>query len=141
MGTPGPDVIVGRNASDVIHGGGNDEDMASFIRFAPGLAAEIGGEARWANLVCTPSYIYNSVEAIEGSEAPLPEPAMDAASEIGPGHAWRNEPGVIHTIEALEDSVVIEVSTPELDDVVRLSDRYDRVSSQGASPPLGSECQ
>jgi mannose-6-phosphate isomerase len=46
--------------------------------------------------------------------------------EIGPGFIWRNEPGVVHTIEALEDSVVIEVSTPEVDDVVRLEDRYGR---------------
>jgi mannose-6-phosphate isomerase-like protein (cupin superfamily) len=46
--------------------------------------------------------------------------------EIGPGEAWRNEPGLIHTIEAIEDSVVFEVSTPELDDVVRLVDRYGR---------------
>jgi len=47
--------------------------------------------------------------------------------ELGPGEVWRNEPRVIHVIEALEDSVVVEVSTPELDDVVRLADRYGRV--------------
>jgi mannose-6-phosphate isomerase len=46
--------------------------------------------------------------------------------EIGPGDIWRNEPGVVHTIEALEDCVVIEVSTPEVDDVIRLADRYGR---------------
>jgi quercetin dioxygenase-like cupin family protein len=45
---------------------------------------------------------------------------------IEPGTSWRNEPGVVHTIEALEDSTVLEVSTPQLDDVVRLSDRYGR---------------
>ncbi len=48
--------------------------------------------------------------------------------EIGPGDAWRNEPNVVHTIEAIEDSVVLEVSTPELDDVVRLDDRYGRTN-------------
>jgi hypothetical protein len=31
-----------------------------------------------------------------------------------------------HTIEAVDDAVVVEVSTPELDDVVRLADRYGR---------------
>src|SRR4051794_33499453 len=40
--------------------------------------------------------------------------------EIGPGHTWRNLPGEVHTIEALEAAAVLEVSTPELDDVVRL---------------------
>jgi mannose-6-phosphate isomerase-like protein (cupin superfamily) len=45
---------------------------------------------------------------------------------VDPGHVWRNEPGLIHTIEAVEDSVVLEVSTPELHDVVRLTDRYGR---------------
>jgi quercetin dioxygenase-like cupin family protein len=54
--------------------------------------------------------------------------AADDLSEwiVEPGDSWRNEPGVIHTITALEDSVVIEVSTPQLDDVVRLDDRYGR---------------
>ena len=46
--------------------------------------------------------------------------------EIGAGFTWRVEPGTVHTIEALEDSDVLEVSTPHLDDVVRLQDRYGR---------------
>lgn len=46
--------------------------------------------------------------------------------EIGPGFAWHVEPGTVHSIEAIEDSVVLEVSTPHLDDVVRLEDRYGR---------------
>jgi mannose-6-phosphate isomerase len=51
--------------------------------------------------------------------------------EIAPGHAWRVEPGVVHSIEAIEDSVVLEVSTPHLDDVVRLQDRYGRTDGAG----------
>ena len=51
--------------------------------------------------------------------------------EIGPGHTWRIEPGVVHSIEAIEDSVVLEVSTPQLDDVVRLRDRYGRSTPAG----------
>lgn len=54
------------------------------------------------------------------------------ATELAPGAVWRNEPGQVHTIKALEDSVVIEVSTPELDDVVRLADDYGRA---GTSTP------
>ncbi|MGA8745360.1 MAG: hypothetical protein WB507_05825 [Solirubrobacterales bacterium] len=50
-------------------------------------------------------------------------------AELGPGEVWSNEPGVIHALEALEDSVVLEVPTPELDDVVRLLDRYGRVGT------------
>ena len=46
--------------------------------------------------------------------------------EVKPGQSWRNEPGVVHAIEALEDSTVLEVSTPQLGDVVRLQDRYGR---------------
>ena len=49
-------------------------------------------------------------------------------SVVEPGAVWRNEPGVVHTIEAIEDAIVLEVSTPELDDVVRLQDRYGRAA-------------
>lgn len=38
-------------------------------------------------------------------------------------------PGVIHRMEAEEDSVYLEASTPEMDDVVRLSDDYNRSTS------------
>ena len=44
----------------------------------------------------------------------------------GPGRAFRLRPGVVHRWRALEDSVILECSTPELDDVVRLEDRYGR---------------
>ena len=42
------------------------------------------------------------------------------------------EPLKIHRMEAVEDSVYLEASTPELDDVVRLSDKYGR---EGTSKP------
>lgn len=35
-------------------------------------------------------------------------------------------PGIIHRMEGVEDSVYLEASTPEMDDVVRLSDDYMR---------------
>jgi mannose-6-phosphate isomerase len=53
-------------------------------------------------------------------------------SVISKGHAWRNEPGLVHTIEAIEDADVLEASTSQLDDVVRLADAYGR---QGTSTP------
>jgi mannose-6-phosphate isomerase-like protein (cupin superfamily) len=36
-------------------------------------------------------------------------------------------PGTRHRLSAVEDSDIFEVSTPEIDDVVRLEDRYGRV--------------
>lgn len=49
------------------------------------------------------------------------------SSEIaGPGRAFHLPPGTVHRITALEDATLLEASTPHLDDVVRLSDRYGR---------------
>ena len=48
------------------------------------------------------------------------------------GESYRNTPGVIHQMEAVTDCDVLEASTPHLDDVVRLSDRYGR---EGTSAP------
>lgn len=42
------------------------------------------------------------------------------------GEALHFPPGTRHRMEALTDAVLFEVSTPELDDVVRLEDRYGR---------------
>ncbi len=52
--------------------------------------------------------------------------------EIAPGAVWRNEARLVHTIEALDDATVLEVSTPELDDVVRLADQYGRATTSAA---------
>jgi mannose-6-phosphate isomerase len=46
--------------------------------------------------------------------------------EWHPGVAIEIPPETVHRMEALEHSVILEVSTPELDDVVRLEDRYGR---------------
>jgi mannose-6-phosphate isomerase len=48
------------------------------------------------------------------------------------GESFRNTPGTIHQMVAVTDCDVLEVSTPELDDVVRLSDKYGR---EGTSAP------
>lgn len=48
--------------------------------------------------------------------------------ELRPGEAVDVPRGKIHRVTALEDSVIIEASTPELDDVVRLQDDYGRES-------------
>ena len=48
------------------------------------------------------------------------------------GESFRNEPGTVHQMEAVTDCDVLEASTPHLDDVVRLSDRYGR---EGTTAP------
>lgn len=48
--------------------------------------------------------------------------------KLEPGAVWRNQPRVVHMVKALEDSLILEVSTPELDDVVRLKDDYGRAA-------------
>ncbi len=45
---------------------------------------------------------------------------------LGPGEVVENKPGCKHRVTALENVRLIEVSTPELDDVVRVEDDYQR---------------
>jgi mannose-6-phosphate isomerase len=45
---------------------------------------------------------------------------------VGPGAAFRIRPGTIHRVKALEDTTILEVSTTQLEDVVRLEDGYGR---------------
>jgi mannose-6-phosphate isomerase len=45
---------------------------------------------------------------------------------LGPGESVHIPPKLVHQLEAVVDSDVLEASTPELDDLVRLSDRYGR---------------
>ena len=45
---------------------------------------------------------------------------------LRPGESVRIVPGMVHRMVALEECEVLEASTPELEDVVRLEDRYGR---------------
>jgi mannose-6-phosphate isomerase len=58
------------------------------------------------------------------------EPMQDV--RLRAGESYRNTPGHVHQMEAVTDCDVLEASTPHLDDVVRLSDRYGRT---GTSAP------
>jgi mannose-6-phosphate isomerase len=51
---------------------------------------------------------------------------------IVPGDCFRFRPGTVHRVTALEDTTIVEVSTPQLEDVVRLEDKYGRA---GTSEP------
>jgi mannose-6-phosphate isomerase len=52
--------------------------------------------------------------------------------ELGPGEHRRIPTGRIHRFEAIERCELIEVSTPELDDVIRLEDDFGR---EGTNAP------
>ena len=58
--------------------------------------------------------------------------AMLEEEVVGSGACFRFRPGTVHRVTALEDTTIVEVSTPHLDDVVRLEDRYGR---EGTSEP------
>ena len=51
---------------------------------------------------------------------------------ILPGACFRFRPGTVHRLTAIEDTTILEVSTPQLDDVVRLEDKYGR---EGTNAP------
>jgi mannose-6-phosphate isomerase-like protein (cupin superfamily) len=52
--------------------------------------------------------------------------------ELGPGEFRRVPTGRIHRYEAIERVQLMEVSTPELDDVVRLEDDFGREGTSEA---------
>jgi mannose-6-phosphate isomerase len=52
---------------------------------------------------------------------------VPSAEVVGPGASFRILPGTVHRVTGVEDTMIVEVSTPHLEDVVRLEDRYGRV--------------
>jgi mannose-6-phosphate isomerase-like protein (cupin superfamily) len=67
-------------------------------------------------------YLQSGLAEIEiGETADALETAL-----VSPGAAFHLQAGTVHRMRALDDCVFLEVSTPELDDVVRLEDRYGR---------------
>jgi mannose-6-phosphate isomerase len=70
-------------------------------------------------------YVHSGRVAFE-----IGDPGRPVDSEVvAPGRAFHLAPGTVHRLRALEDTVILEVSTPELEDVVRLEDRYGRAGT------------
>ena len=68
-------------------------------------------------------YVHEGRAELEiGRQGEEPTPVL-----VGPGDSFRLRPGTVHRMRALEDTLFLEVSTPELDDVVRFEDRYGRL--------------
>jgi mannose-6-phosphate isomerase len=55
-------------------------------------------------------------------------PSAEALEEtpLAEGQSYRIRPGTVHRMEAVTDVDILEASTPHLDDVVRIEDRYGR---------------
>jgi len=62
-------------------------------------------------------------------EIGAPGDPIPATEVVAPGAAFHLRPGTVHRVSALEDTLILEVSTTQLDDIVRLEDRYGRVDS------------
>ena len=52
--------------------------------------------------------------------------------QLGPGESWHITPKTVHRFRAVTDVSLFEVSTPELDDVVRIEDDYGREGTSEA---------
>jgi mannose-6-phosphate isomerase-like protein (cupin superfamily) len=65
-------------------------------------------------------------------ELGAPGQTMLNSEIVGPGSAFHFVPGTVHRVRAVEDTRILEVSTPQIDDVVRLEDSYGR---EGTSAP------
>ena len=57
---------------------------------------------------------------------------QDLVPGVTAGACFHFSPGTVHRVTALEDTTILEVSTPHLDDVVRLEDRYGREGTSDA---------
>jgi len=86
----------------------------------------------WAGHRCSLQYHNEKKETIyvlTGILKIIQGPSQDALIEklYYAGDAITIPPGLIHRMEGVEDCVYFEASTPEMDDVVRLVDDYQRV--------------
>ena len=66
------------------------------------------------------------VELGDAGEGELVEHVLEAGSTL------HFPPGTVHRVTAIDDTTILEVSTPHLDDVVRIQDAYGRA---GTSAP------
>ncbi len=51
---------------------------------------------------------------------------------LGPNEAWHVTPGTVHRFRAVTDCLLFEVSTPDLEDVVRIEDDFGREGTTDA---------
>ena len=71
-------------------------------------------------------HLLNGVLELQVANADGPRQTL----RLQPGQSFHIVPGLRHRMTAIETCDVLEASTPELDDVVRLEDRYGRVEGK-----------
>lgn len=69
-----------------------------------------------------------TIHVLKGRMKFFAGPDADSLEEIElvEGQSFHVTTGMVHRMEAVTDVDILEASTPELDDVVRLEDRYGR---------------
>ena len=80
---------------------------------------------------CSLQYHENKRETIYVLEGQLriltgPSPEQLQARIYGPHQSVTIEPGLLHRMEAVDNCVYLESSTPQMDDVIRIKDDYLR---------------
>ena len=68
-------------------------------------------------------YVLTGIVELEVATADAPRQTL----RLRAGESFHVPPGLRHRMTAIETCDLLEASTPELDDVVRLEDRYGRV--------------
>jgi mannose-6-phosphate isomerase-like protein (cupin superfamily) len=110
---------------------GHEEIFAETDRYVGKILAIRAGEA------LSLQYHERKEETLRVLEGRLEFVAGDSVDELRthllePGAVFHVPPRCLHRMVAISDCLLLEVSTPELDDVVRLEDRYGR---EGTSAP------
>ena len=100
-----------------VHWAKTDRYVGKLIHVNAGHALSL----QYHNIKDETIYLHSGRLQLEIQEGP-----HRAIREMRPGERVHITPKTVHRMTALEDSDIFEVSTPELDDVVRLEDRYGR---------------
>lgn len=123
--------MIQRTARLVQKPWGHEEIFASTSRYIGKILFILAGEA------LSLQYHERKEETLRVLDGDLDLQAGPSADQLqsfvlGPGDVFHVSPGLLHRMTAISDCRLLEVSTADLDDVVRLEDRYGR---QGTTAP------
>ena len=99
----------------------NDRYAGKFLHLSPGHSLSLQYHERKDETLCV---LEGEVILLVGVEGDMKE------IRLRPGDSYRILPGIRHRMSAEIPCVLVEVSSPELDDVVRLQDDYGRAGTK-----------